>query len=577
MADIFISYSRKDAEAALALAERLRSDGASVWMDTAALAAAETWSAEIVTAIEGCTFFIVLISPNAVASRNVTKEVSLASESKKTIIPIELVRCELNPAMKYALAGLQKVKLHDEVTLHRSLSKLGLAPGVHTAPSAPQAVASPSRADSGPTRLAVFPFEDQSPTRDHEWFSDGLTDELISMLNKVDALLVLDRNSTRAYRDAKMTTKQIARELQVRYVIVGAVRKAGEKIRVQASLIDPETGKVLWDEKFNGTMDDIFEIQEKTARDIVEGLKITLTPAERSSLDQKMTDSPEAYELLMRASRKLDEEMDHAGGTRLAERALEIDPNCAAALYLISVATSNQYRIGNRSDASLLERERGLVKQLMTLAPETHYCYIARANYYLNIDETELAVEMAERAVSVSPKRPRSHGVLGFIYSRLNRPADAVREFRRAIELDPNSGTDHVSLLTVLFVSGAPLEQLRAQYPNVKRHLDARIAEYPDSLRIRTELLNAAIQAQIPDDAVAVAEAILARGDVDADTEYCCAEAFVLAGDLERGRTHLRSAIDRGQDTFTIWDESGFLPLNGTPEYDFLVAHIARD
>jgi TolB-like protein/tetratricopeptide (TPR) repeat protein len=431
--------------------------------------------------------------------------------------------------------------------------------------------------DSIALRIAVLPFEDQSPSHDHEWFSDGLTDELISTLNKLDTLLVLDRNSTRAFRNARLTTKQIARELQVRYVVLGAVRKAGEKIRVQASLIEPESGKVLWDEKFNGTMDDIFEIQEKTAREIVEGLKITLTPAESVAIDERLTDSPEAYELIMQASRKLNEEKDFEGGIFLAERAREIDPKSAAAIYMISIAISNRYRDGNRSDPSLLERERAAVRELMQIAPQSHYCYIARANYYLNIEEASLAVEMAERAVAIRPKRAASHSVLGFIYHRVHRFADAVVEFRRTLELDPRSGRDHVRLLTALFTAGAALEELRAEYPNVKRYFEARLAEYPNAHSFRMELLNAAIHARMADDAVAVAEVLLSGDDVDPDTEYTCAEAFLLIGDIDRGRALLRSAIERGQEVFSVYDRAGFRALEGTPEYDFLVSHIVED
>ncbi len=569
MADIFISYSRYDSEHALRLAEELRANGMNVWIDQHGIEAATSWSKEIAEALEACSTFLILLSPRSVTSENVVKELAIAAKLRKQIVPVQLERVELKGEFLYHLTNLQRVVHTDVPAIVRGIE--GRSSTVRASTQTPQPQ------ESSTLRIAVLPFEDQSPSHDHEWFSDGLTDELISTLNKLEALLVLDRNSTRAFRNAQLTTKQIARELQVHYVVLGAVRKAGEKIRVQASLIEPESGKVLWDEKFNGTMDDIFEIQEKTARDIVEGLKITLTPAESRAIDEKLTDSPEAYELMMQASRKFNEERDYFGGMRLAERAREIDPKSAAVLYLISLALSNRYRQGNRSDQSLLERERATVRELMQIAPESHYCYIARANYYLNIDETSLSVEMAERAVAVRPKRAGSHAVLGFVYQRVHRHADAVVAFRRALELDPGSGSVHVSLLTTLFTAGAPLEELRAEYPNVKRYLEVRLAEYPNAQAIRMALLSAAIEAQMADDAVAQAEVVLSGNDVDPDTEYCCAEAFVLSGDLERGRAHLRSAIDRGQDVFSVYDRNGFRALEGTPEYDFLVAHVVEE
>jgi len=296
MADIFISYSRRDSEQALSLAERLRASGASVWMDTAVLSAAETWSAEIVNAIESCSHFILLLSNDSVASINVTKEVSLASEAKKTIVPIEIHHCDLNAAMKYALAGLQKVSLSDEIALARAFEKLGIS-GTDFSPSNISMTPERTEVRSTTLRIAVLPFEDQSPAHDNEWFSDGLTDELISTLGKLDQLFVVDSQSSRIYKGAKLATKEIASQLNVRYIVRGAVRKAGDKIRIQATLIEAANGTTLWDEKFNGTMEDIFEIQEKTALDIAEGLKLKLTKEELEEIEERGTENVEAYRL----------------------------------------------------------------------------------------------------------------------------------------------------------------------------------------------------------------------------------------------------------------------------------------
>src|SRR5579883_2298183 len=126
MADIFISYSRHDSEHALQLAERLRASGADVWMDSLALAAAETWSAEIVNAINSARLFFILLSPSSVASHNVNKELSLASEKRKTIVPIVIEKCPLSESMEYALAGVQRVSITNEEALERTFAKLGI-------------------------------------------------------------------------------------------------------------------------------------------------------------------------------------------------------------------------------------------------------------------------------------------------------------------------------------------------------------------------------------------------------------------------------------------------------------------
>jgi TolB-like protein len=570
MADIFISYSRNDSEHAKTLAGRLGAMGLSIWMDTASLAAAETWSAEIVDAIKACRALVVLLSAHSVSSANVTKEVALASEKKKTVIPIVIEECELNSAMEYALAGLHQVSLFDEAALERSFEKLGFGAGEHAAVPAE----SINTHDASLLRIAVLPFEDQSPQHDNEWFSDGLTDELISTLNKLDALFVLDRKSSKIYKDAKMTVKQIAHELNVRYIVTGAVRKAGEKIRIQASLVEAASGATLWDEKFGGTMDDIFEIQEKTALDICEGLKLKLTPEEKNRLEEKMTDSPEVYELLLQAARKINVEQDYPAVLELTGQALAIDPHCLAALYIRSISFSNTYR--NDNNPATLEREKAGIKQLMELGPESYYCLAARANYYLNIGESELATEMAERAMHAMPKAARAHSVLGFIYSRAGKPHKAAAAFRKAIELDPTSGNNRVRLLLSLFAAGAPVQELQAEYPAVKVYLNERVAEFPDNIAIRREYLNAAVISRKAEDAVAAAEYLLSHELATPDDEYCSAEAYLLAGDIGRGHELLRLAIDHGQKEFSKWDEAGFISLKGTPEYDFLVSHVVK-
>ncbi len=574
MADIFISYSRRDSEQALALAERLRAAGASVWIDQHGIEADTSWSKEIVAAIKTCNAFCLLLSDASIASMNVVKETSLASEFKRVIIPIELHQVELTDDFHYQLAGLQRTSIHNMDAILHALEKYSSADVQSASSRLSETQGSGQDAHATTIRIAVLPFEDQSPAHDNEWFSDGLTDELISTLNKLDALFVLDRRSSKIYKDAKMSIKQIAHELNVRYIVTGAVRKAGEKLRIQASLIEAASGATLWDEKFGGTMEDIFEIQEKTALDICEGLKLKLTPEEINRIEEKMTDSPEVYELLLQAARKINVEKDYPGVLELTGQALAIDPNCLAALYIRSICFSNMYRVDN--DAAALEREKAGIKQLVELGPESYYCLAARANYYLNIGESELATEMAERAMHVMPKAARAHSVLGFIYYRAGKPHKATVAFRKAIELDPTSGNNRVGLLLALFSGGASVQELQGEYPAVKQYLDERIAEFPDNIAIRREYLNAAVMARKAEDAVAAAEHLLSHPLANPDDEYCSAEAYLLAGDIGRGHALLRSAIDQGQKEFSKWDEAGFISLKGTPEYDFLVSHIVK-
>ena len=205
MSDIFISYSSKDKEKADQLSELLASAGFSVWIDRQRIDVATSWSKEIADALEECTTFIILISPRSIASVNVAKELSIAAKLGKRIVPVRLERVDLKGEFLYHLTSLQHV---DHTNVEGILR--GLGGGTDAAKTQRAGPIIIDEAVTNTIRIAVLPFEDQSPDQDHGWFSDGLTDELITTLNKLDALFVLDRRSSQVYKQSKLTVKQIA-------------------------------------------------------------------------------------------------------------------------------------------------------------------------------------------------------------------------------------------------------------------------------------------------------------------------------------------------------------------------------
>lgn len=149
--------------------------------------------------------------------------------------------------------------------------------------------------------IVVLPFEDISPGKDNEYFSDGLTEEIITDLSKVHDLLVISRNSAMTFKGTKKKTSEIAREVNVGYVLEGSVRKVGNNIRITAQLIDAVNDTHLWAEKYTGTLDDVFDIQEKVSRLIVDALKIKLSPQEKQKIEERPIDNVQAYELHIKA------------------------------------------------------------------------------------------------------------------------------------------------------------------------------------------------------------------------------------------------------------------------------------
>ena len=151
----------------------------------------------------------------------------------------------------------------------------------------------------------MLPFENLSPDPDQEYFSDGLTEEVISDLSNVRALRVISRSSAMTFKGTKKKVPEIARELDVQYVLEGSVRKAGQSLRITAQLIDAATDAHLWAEKYSGTLEDVFDVQEKVSRAIVAALKLKLTPEESKKIAERPIDNVAAYQCYLKANAEI--------------------------------------------------------------------------------------------------------------------------------------------------------------------------------------------------------------------------------------------------------------------------------
>ena len=336
MADIFISYSSKDKEKADQLTELLASAGLSVWIDQSGIEVATSWSKEIVQAIDGCKAFVVLLSPNSIASKNVIKELSLAAERNKKILPLDLEPVALPDDLAYHLAGIQRAPMTNIDAIIRALGKLGLE-----AKQAP--VLKIVKETDARKSLMILPFEDLSPTGDNGWFADGIANELISALSNIKSLRVADQQATKDYKRYQGTLPKYAAEMSIRYYIQGDVRKFGDQIKITSSLLDIETGDHLWQDSMKGTMQDIFDIQEKVAEKVVEGLKVHLASDEKKKLAERGTENAEAYELSMKALEYVNRQTKEGFqlAVQLITEAIKLDPGYARGYYVKAEALAS--------------------------------------------------------------------------------------------------------------------------------------------------------------------------------------------------------------------------------------------
>jgi adenylate cyclase len=279
--------------------------------------------------------------------------------------------------------------------------------------------------------IAVLPFMNMSGDAEQEYFSDGITEDLITDLSKISALFVIARNSSFAYKGRSVKVQEIGRDLGVRFVLEGSIRKSGNRVRITAQLIDADSGGHVWAERFDRDLTDIFATQDEVVENIVGALAVKLTQNEAQRLRRHATANVEAYETWLRARELL------GGSTRdsvlqakaMHRRAIEIDPNFAAPHAGVALAALAEYVSGWAADP-------------------------AQA-----LDETE---RWARRAVELNDQEPVSHMALGSALLWRRDHVGALAEFRRMIALDPNFAQGHSATGLALMYAGRAAEALEA-------------------------------------------------------------------------------------------------------------------
>jgi adenylate cyclase len=254
--------------------------------------------------------------------------------------------------------------------------------------------------------IAVLAFDNMSAEPDQEYFSDGLTEEIITALSKTPKIFVIARNSTFTYKGKPVKVQQVAEELGVRYVLEGSVRRTGEKVRITAQLVDAIDGLHLWAERYDRNLKDIFAIQDDITKQIVAALQVKLTLGESARVMARDTNSLDAYLKLLQA---LDHHMrftkeDNLISRRLAEEAISIDSEYGGAYNLL--AATHMLDVWLRATKS---PKQSLGK----------------------------AIELARKAVILDGAS--AHGMLGWLYNMTKQHDKAIAECQRAVDLDPNS------------------------------------------------------------------------------------------------------------------------------------------
>lgn len=530
MADIFISYSRRDSEDALSLKAKLEAEGFSVWLDVHGIEGAEQWAREIVEGITNCSTFILLLSSSSVLSENVLKELSLASEKGKRVLPVDIGFISLPPSFEYQVAGIQRVPLTDMDAIIRAHRR---------------GIERKTRADIRKS-LIILPFEDLSPEKDNQWFADGLTGEIISSIATIRSLRVLDRKSSLELRNVKQPAKEIAAMYDTRYVVEGSVLKFGDRIKISAALIDTQTLDHMWQDSFKGVMDDIFELQESVTEKIVKGLKIHLTSEELAKLNERGTSNAEAYALFMKGldyfRKQSKESMQTARELHL--EAVRLDPKFATAYCEAANATLSLYRKYIRNEQLLKEAEEFILRA-EELGGKPEVVYTMKSHLAIAQGKFDDAVHFGKIAAEHNPEHALAYYVQGIAYIRLEQHRESSEAFGRYAHLKETDVSGRFNYLVSLANLGHE-DKLREEAMKVLPVLDRHIRLTPDDLNAyasRALILNWAGEGE---QAMQEAERLIQENKIGSAEVFNFASIFIQHGNIVRAGELLRLSVERG-------------------------------
>jgi TolB-like protein/cytochrome c-type biogenesis protein CcmH/NrfG len=326
---------------------------------------------------------------------------------------------------------------------------------------------------------------------DQDYFADGLTEDLITDLSKLSGLLVIGRNSSFAYKGKSVDLRRVGQELGVHYVLEGSVRKVGNRVRINAQLIDAQTGHHVWAERHDGTLDDVFELQDEITGKIVSALSLQLSASEKHGLGSRYTANNEARDWFLRGRIRNREPGPRANAEAngMLDRALALDPGFSWALALRGhvkfhawffkwntapdalaaafadtemavaldpdLAAAHTYlgwlhMWGEGHDRALDEHEKALA-----LDPNFSESYLYYSSTLVFSGQPERAIEPMERALRLNPHFPPEYPLnFGHIYLQLGRYAEAERYLREAIKMAPDFPVSYIYLAAVLAAAG---------------------------------------------------------------------------------------------------------------------------
>jgi adenylate cyclase len=453
MADVFVSYARSDKARVAPLVAALEAQGWSIWWDPE-IEAGQQFDDQIEAELTAAKAVLVVWTPTSVASRWVRGEAREAAD-RGVLVPARFDGARLPMDVRAIhTTDLDGWAENPASAQFQALLKaLGAMIARQGGPGGSSGTAA-SGAQPGRIGICVLPFANMSGDPEQEYFSDGISEDVITDLSKVSALAVVSRNSAFMYKGKLVDVPKVARELKVQYVLEGSVRKSGGRVRITAQLVDGTSNDNVWAERYDRDLNDIFALQDEISEAIVKALKLKLLPEEKKAIEQRGTTNLEAYNLYLMARQHYatGNEGDirrNDAIVRLCRRAAEIDSNYAQAWALMALGQMLARLVrGGQVDDGLAAAERAL-----SLDPNLAAAHAVKARILSESGRHDEAGAEIEVALRMDPESYEVNRAAAYLRFRQKRLPDAIRHFEKAqalMETDVSSPNMLITCYTAL-------------------------------------------------------------------------------------------------------------------------------
>jgi non-specific serine/threonine protein kinase len=430
----------------------------------------------------------------------------------------------------------------------------------------------PRRTAAAEKSVAVLYFENLSGAKDDEYFRDGMTEDVITELSKIKGLQVFPRAAVMVFRDKSVTGPEVGEQLNAAYVLAGSLRRAGNRLRINAHLVETRTGHSVWAERYDRELQDVFEVQDEIARNITQALRITLSPPEEKAIARKPTENARAYDYYLRgrgyARRVTRPDLELA--IEMYERAIELDPNFALAYAGLAIVCGF-YHEWHQQQPRWVEKGLGACERALALDPQLPEGLAARARLSYAQGNSGEAIEYARQAIAQKPDCEGAYWTLGQACFVSDRWEEAAAVAEDAVKASGDDYNTYIPFYNAIQRLGRRDESARLRQKQL-RAMELHLERVPEDVRARILLAGIYAEFERESEAIKELEMSLALRPNDPNIQYNAACAYGIMQRKSEALDLLRKAKQSGYSTME-WAarDPDLTCLHGDPEFIKLV------